>query len=600
VIAAAEFLLLLPLLAGFGLRVGRWMGAVPARPAEQFALGAAFGFGALTLLVFALAVARVVGPLACAALALLMLSVSLCDTLGLLRALRSWLSARGVLERLRPRRDLNWWATATVVAVLALGAVQALAPPTGIDAGAMHFAAPKLMLREGGLSPAPEVWFHRNGGFYMVYLFGMALGGEILAKLLAFGAAVAVAPLAWAVGERVRSGCGPLASFLVVGSPLVTAYVGYEFLELPALLYLLAATLALEMGARDESPGGAVAACALAGCAVAVKSSMFAAGLFPPVAWILLARRHDRSAWPRALWGLALFAAAAGCWPVWNKVTVGSWFYTEYWGSSEGPLPLSGAGAKLAAFARMAASLLVPTFMWPDSAGPFLIAGVFGAVLFCGDRGSRRLSWLLLASVSAYSAVLGLAIPGWLSIPGHGRYLAPFLLALGGPVAASFAGWARGAPRPFRILVTVALFLMAGPLILLKAGKAAVAAPAAFGLESRSAYLSKKVETFAACERLNGLPDPEVRVLFLGDRPYYLDRPFVGAEAFRGVRGREEFLRRARELRLTHVLHEPVGAGPPWISDPEAFFGPAPFVKLGEWPYGPSTRRVRLYRIEPP
>jgi len=130
-----------------------------------------------------------------------------------------------------------------------------------------------------------------------------------------------------------------------------------------------------------------------------------------------------------------------------------------------------------------------------------------------------------------------------------------------------------------------------------------VAAPAAIGLESRSAYLGKKIESFAACEVLNRLPDPNVKVLFAGVRPYYLDRPFVWipytgpSTFFRGVNTWEDFIGRLRELGITHVLHEPGGfRGAPFVEAHD--FGQPPFREIGRWPWK-YDQSVRLYAVEP-
>src|SRR6185503_8061997 len=169
-------------------------------------------------------------------------------------------------------------------------------------------------------------------------------------------------------------------------------------------------------------------------------------------------------------------------------------------------------------------------------------------------------------------------------------------------VAAQFVGWARERPGLLRSALLVALVLPAAPLLFLKAGKAAVATPAALGLESRSAYLGKKIETFAACEVLNRLPDPDVKVLFAGVRPYYLDRPFiwvpyVGAVPFlQGVNSREDFVRRLRERGITHVVHEPGGLRMAPFLESDALSG-TPFREIGRWPWK-VDQWVRLYAVE--
>src|SRR5207249_9295047 len=103
------------------------------------------------------------------------------------------------------------------------------------------------------------------------------------------------------------------------------------------------------------------------------------------------------------------------------------------------------------------------------------------------------------------------------------------------------------------------------------------------------AYLTYNIEGYAGCDLLNSLPRPQVRVLCMIERVYYLDRPFIyafngsWAPFFRGLQGREDFVRRARELGITHVIYEPSDTHPAWLSDPETFFSGEPFRELARW-----------------
>jgi hypothetical protein len=150
-----------------------------------------------------------------------------------------------------------------------------------------------------------------------------------------------------------------------------------------------------------------------------------------------------------------------------------------------------------------------------------------------------------------------------------------------------------------RVCLIAGLLLPAAPLLALKAGKAAVAAPAAFCLESRSHYLAKKIETFEACEILNRLPDPEVRVLFIAHRPYYLDRPMMPDQFWDDLHSRDDLVRQIREQKVTHVLVEPNSWRPGWSRDPDAVLGSAPFREIGRWPWK-QDRWVKLYVVERP
>src|SRR6185436_2334857 len=135
---------------------------------ERFALSTTLSLGAVTLAVFGLAVARQVTWVSCLALAAAMAAVSIPELRANLRALREGVRSISWKAVLWPRGGWESWAVWMSGVIVLLGAVQALAPVTGMDTGMFHFAAVKRMVREHGLLRAPDDWFHRTGGYYMV------------------------------------------------------------------------------------------------------------------------------------------------------------------------------------------------------------------------------------------------------------------------------------------------------------------------------------------------------------------------------------------------------------------------------------------------
>lgn len=559
----------------------------------RFALSVALSYGTLSLAIFVLALLRVVSLASCAALVVLMAALAFRDLRSNLAALAAALRKIDWRRVLLPRgswQDRAAWLAGLIVL---LGAVQALAPPTGIDTGRLHFAAAKLMVREQGLSTAPEIWFHRTGGFHLVYLFGMSLAGEGLAKLLAFGVGPVALLLASAASNRLRPGSGRAAAFIVAATPLFSSFVGYEFLELPVLMYLLASALALAIFRAEGGAGAAGCVGAFAGLALSVKVSAFPVVVLLPV----LAQAALRArAWPALAAAAAGFAVTAGFWPLWNKTSVGSFLASGYVTLA----PTSGDAPSLASGILGAlASVATTSDYWSDSAGPLVTAAVAGVLILGGPPESRMPAALFGAAVLFYLGVISLIARYYFQFDAHARYLGPFLAGFGALAAAPLVVWAEKGPRILRIGVLAALFLPAAPLLVLKAGKAAVAAPAAFGIESRSHYLAKKIETFEACEVLNALPEKDVKVLFLAHRVYYLDREFLPMEFIQGCAGREDVVRRVREARVTHVLVEPGTVPGTWKIDIDAVFGSPPFREIRSWPWRQKDR-VRLYAVERP
>jgi hypothetical protein len=599
VIALLALFVLVPVFVSFGERLSRLLGLRPGPLLERLSLSWTLSTGVVTLLVFGMAALHVVTRWSCLLLVVLMGLASCGAARDLLRDLRS-VAWRDVLL---PGSRLDRILLALIGLFLLTGLAVALAPPTGMDTGVYHFTIPKVILQNRGLVSRDDIWIHKTGGFYMLYVLGMALGGEIAAKLLAFAMALAGAGLCASVSGRLRSGTGLVALFVVLSTPLSAGYLGYEYLELPVMSYALAAFLSILRA--SEGATWTVMACGLTGLAVSTKPSAFAVGVLLPAALGLMLARGGRQKLPAAIGGLALFALTSGFWFLWNYAETGMLVY-RYSGMSAGAV--DGGSAPMAPWwagvARQLGILATLGVYWTDSAGPVIVAGLAGFAMFLWRRESKPAFLLCVSCVAGYLGVLAVLAPDYLFTGFGARYLAPCVVGFGTPVAAQFVAWVRERPGPLRTAVLLALLLPAVPLLVLKAGKAVVATPAALGLESRSAYLGKKIETFAACEELNRLPDPNVNVLFAAVRPYYLDRPFVWIpytgpnRFFRNVNTWEDFIRRLRESGITHVLHEPGGfRSVPFIEAHD--FGQPPFREIGRWPWK-QDQSVRLYAVDPP
>jgi hypothetical protein len=596
----ALFLPVFLVLLGLGDRAVSALGP-PRSMVERLGLALAAGLGILMVSFFVLAAADLASTASAAALLGIFLALSRKNFRPLLLRL-----AGNVRPPERPRTP-EGWAILGAAAFAALGGLMALAPPTGMDAGVLHFALPKVLLQEGGLPLREDMATPRSIGFTMVYAFGMALGGEILAKLLGYAAGLAAILLGAAIGERLRPGAGPWAALSLSATPFVSSHLGYEYLEIPALAFTLAGTLCLLRYARGEGPAWAVAACVGAGLAIQAKSSAFAAAVIAPAAMVLVARRGGPGRGATLAAGAASFAVTAGLWGLWWSFA----FVPAQGGSAAAfvrdevlsrPDALELARAAL----RTLGVLVTAGAYWSESCGPLIVACAAGAVAFRRYGTSNPLVPLLGLSVLAHVAVLAAASPNQILEPWfQGRYTAPAVIGFGAPAAGAFIRWARGRGGALGAALTVAAIALAAPLLAVKAARTAVAIPAALGLESRSSYLSRKIESFAACEFLNGLPRADVRVLYMGYRPYYLDRPYIRCvdgtmgPFFLGVRDSGDFFRKLRSERVTHVLFErPRLAQADWLGDPRRFFTSPPFREVGRWE-SPGGHWVIVSEFEP-
>ncbi len=597
-VALLEFAVLALVFWSFGDRVARTLNLREPGPVERFARSAALSCGILTLLVFALAVFRKVSFASCAGVVVVMGALSHRELGENVRTLLRSAARMEWKALLWSRGGWPGWAAWITGLILVLGAIQALAPATGMDTGRMHFAAAKRMVQAHGLLSRPEPWFHRTGGFYMVYLFGMALQGELLAKLLAFAASPVAVMLAHAASERLRTGTGRTAAFVVASCPIFVGYTGYEYLELPILMYLLAAFLALHRFQEEGGAGGAALVGGMAGLALGVKITAFPMLVFLVPAAATALRRGGAARWTALGAGAATFLVAGGFWPAWNWATLGTFTFSYQAASSENALSGVVTEPWLGGVGFVLRSLVTCSEYWADSAGPLVIVAAAGVLLFRNPPEARFPALLLSGMVGFYLFVLVARMRNYLPVDAHARYLGPFLVGLGALAAGPFVAWAERGPKYLRLALLAGLLLPAGPLVGLKLGKAAIAAPAAFGFEKRSDYLAKKIETYRACEALNALPDPNVKVLFLAQRPYYLDRETVPEFLWSKVRNTSDLDRLVREEGVTHVLYEPESTLG-WISDPPAVFGRAPYREIGRWPWK-QRGFVLLYAVEKP
>lgn len=437
------------------------------------------------------------------------------------------------LRALRPRRPRGADSLA-LAALAAMTVLAALAPPTGMDTGSYHYAEPVRWLRLGGLPDDGAAGTLQIGLMHFGYLAAFALEGERLAGLFSAGAAI-VAALALARACETLAP-GSRAGLLAAG-PMLWIYGGTGYIE-PAVAMFGA--LALLMAAERRT----VSAALFLGLAVGVKAT--AAALLPMAillwpgprrGWAVLAflaaavPRYTLAFGPADRWAMSdeLFVSMAG-WPIWRLL------------------------------GRFAHSVLVVGEYWPDTVGP--------AIVFFALLARRRSLWLPAAGLLILLAGAWHTGRAFIGIEVNGRYAAPILLVLGAwPAAVGLVRLRARAPR----LAAAALWI---PLLLtlpLKAGKTAVAAPAALGIESRDDYLSKKIESYPVTRTVNGIPG--ARVVFAGLRPYYLEVPYVRAGA--------DLAADARAFGATHAIVEFEASVPP------------------DWTLVEERRGVRLYAVSP-
>jgi hypothetical protein len=282
-----------------------------------FSIG--LGFGILSYSVFILGAFQFLYP---AVVCLLM------GVLALLSLLH-WIGA-GHLSHRTPdfkKAPSLWDKVATVVLVVCLlfGFLLVLTPAVGKDALIYHLAVPKLFLRHHGLYFVPgNIFSHYPLGGEMLYVIGLALRGDVLAKGFHFVMALSILLGMWQFMRHHISEALfiPLALliFYTVPSVFVTSHRAYN--DLTVSLYTFLAVYAFVNWFARKQSVWLILCGVFSGLAMATKYT----ALFLPFLGclgILWACRHHRWRVPNTVRLLSVYIACA--------LVVGSPFYIKNW-----------------------------------------------------------------------------------------------------------------------------------------------------------------------------------------------------------------------------------------------------------------------------
>ena len=435
-----------------------------------------------------------------------------------------------------------------ICGVLALGLVDALAPPVDTDEIYQHLALPQQMLLHGDLLGG---WLHPDGSrplpLHAVYTGVLALGGEAAPKLLHLCLAGLLLCSVWELGERFFGrAAASMALLALVGSYTFLRELGLAYNNLPAALGCL-----LAMGAMQEDKPGRVGLFSGAALAFKYTAGPVVVGIF--LAWIVARRRLDR---PVVLAGLLALAWLA---PWWIRNLVGGlhplfpyvgwpselgFMAPEKYGMGRGPLDFLLLPWNLTVHAQ------TDSFRFLGRVNPLGLACLPPA-LWVGIRG--RSPWGI-ASVVLFA--------GWAAGPQWLRHLLPgapiLALALGGGFAA-LPGWGRMALVGGWVL---GLPSNLGPWLEGLQSRAG----AAFYPEEREAVL-QDVDGFRAADWVAQHAPVDARVAMLfSSAGYYVGRPawlgsvedHIPTRHWLRIHG-EDSLHELSALGVTHLLVSHVG-----------------------------------------
>jgi len=435
--------------------------------------------------------------------------------------------------------------------VLAVGFIDALAPPVDTDEIYQHLALPAQFLLSGELFGG---WMHPDASrpllVHLNWTVLMGLGGEAAPKLLHLLISGILLCGVWEVGQRHgREGTGTFAVLLLVGSYTFVREIGLAYNNLPAALACL---LAMEAALDEE--GWAVGV--FSGIALAIKYT--AAPMVGAIFLVYWIRRKGLGPWVPML--LMLMGCVVWLFPWWLRNLVGGLHPLFPYAGWSGDLAFMspekyGMGRAPLDFLLLPWNLTVhaetDSFRFLGRVNPLGLACLPVALVV----GGRQKSLFLFAGVVAFA--------GWAVGPQWARHLLPASPVL----ALALAEGALALKAPVRWML-VGVWLLGlpgnwGPWFAGMSGRL----PAAFDPDSRSAVLEQEVDGYSAAHWVHAYAPSDARVALLFSWPlYYVGRPAVLGSVEDHVPTRhfleshgDRALSELAAMEVTHVMVSRVG-----------------------------------------
>lgn len=409
----------------------------------------------------------------------------------------------------------------TLIVANSLTFIAALAPNTQWDAGVAHLALPSDYAREGAIGLVEgNVYSAYPHALHTLYTFTFFQGGETTTAVLSwlFGAMGCVAM--FGLGRRVESRqCGFIAAAIFCTAPVFFDQGGVVSLDVAFAGMTIAALACLAAWHQERKLSWLLLAATIAGGSAGVRHTGYITCVLLALGVLIIA--SDSRSKSFVLFGVVAFCAALP-WLVRSAMVSGNPVY-PFLGSlfPAETMPdvqtttflhhesIQGKGVK--DFVMFPWNIVMrPNWFdgWAKSPGVLLFAlGLPGLVI--GGAKARALG--------AFSISGGIL---FFFFQRFARYILPFFAPMM-VVAAIAACRLERFKRPVAILL---VFTFTYGLTL---GAAAVhfKIPAALGLESREAYLAKRVDRYIAFEWANRNLDQDATVFTLDPRSYFLNQP---------------------------------------------------------------------------
>lgn len=551
---------LLGLAAAAGGWCLRWLAVDFESRGERFVVESALGLGLLSGALFALGLFGLWTRAGLGA----------CLVLGSYPALKSLNQLRSGFSQ--PR--IGSWQDAFLALPIGLaalaGLVAANAPPSDWDSLAVHLEMPRIYAAHGGF--VPVTWMLHGmdamaAGLFSVapLVFGDACSAAVLQLLFQGLMAAAL----FVAGRQIfgsRAALIAVAIFLV--EPAVALSSGTPGAGFAVGLFGMLSFWAAWRWKSAGRGGWLWISGAFAGLAIATKLTglLMAAALGPIIFFEAL--RQKRSWKGPALW-CAMALLFAGPWlmraayytgnPVWPH-------FAGFFGQSGHALWISersrrsveaGVGQGLKEFLLLPANLIRHPEAFGDIAWPLLVPLlVLGLISWRDIRKNPFALWTL-----AYAALFGVF---WFKVQQLWRYFLPLFpwFAL---LAAGWAGklWSQNGVRKAAACLLSVSFL---PALSITANNEAFAVlglkPSRGGVSPADAYLSRKLDCYAAMAYVNAvLPQSAKILLYREVRGFYLEREYLVGDPqnevlvpYESLFTAEDLRRHLKELGVTHVF----------------------------------------------
>ncbi|HCB50936.1 MAG TPA: hypothetical protein DEP47_15830 [Chloroflexi bacterium] len=234
---------------GIGILVSRLLRLVYLSRLEKIVYSTGLGLGFISLITLGLGIAGLIN-------AAIFWSITL--IIGALTAV--WLiRSRGktiypAQPKSKPLRRFDYFLLAFIGLILFIGIQLALAPPIAWDGLSTHLVLVRDILTEGTLRPSPNS--DRPIVGHLLFVWGMALGGDNIPQLLSFGQAVLmVAAVGMFSHQYFGRRTAILAAAFLCSVEVFIIAATWPYADVPTGMYALLAVLALANWQLGQRPG---------------------------------------------------------------------------------------------------------------------------------------------------------------------------------------------------------------------------------------------------------------------------------------------------------------------------------------------------------